>query len=88
MSQKKLTSVIFLFVGMVCLEKNKMALVPLMRLDGRRDLPPPCDKREELFAFKISQVALSGQDRRVWRENLAPADVLFTASAVATSGRG
>ena len=29
-------------------EKN-IVLVPLMRLDGKRDLPPPCAKRGKLF---------------------------------------
>ena len=42
----------------------------------------------ELFVVDISHVALSGPDRRVWREDLAPLDVLITAAAVATAGRG
>ena len=37
-----------LSLGMVCLETKKMVLVPSMRLDGRRDLPPTCAKRENL----------------------------------------
>ena len=65
-----------------------MVLVLLMCLDGRLDLPPPCAKRENSFAVKISQVAFSGPDRRVWREGLAPVDVLSTAAAVSTVGRG
>ena len=88
MSQTNLAWVIFLFVGMVCLDTKKMVLVPLICLYGRRDLPPPCAKRKKLFAVKISQVALSGPDQRVCREYLAPVDVLITAATVATAGRG
>ena len=65
-----------------------MVLVLLMRLDGRCDLPPPCAKRKNSFAVDISQVALSGPDQRFWREDLAPTDVLITASTVATAGCG
>ena len=72
----------------MCLETKNMVLISLMHLDGRRDLPPPCAKREKSFAVNISQVALSGPDQRVWREDLAPVDVLITAAAVATAGRG
>ena len=50
MSQKNLANVMFLFEGIVCLETKNMVSVPLMRLDGRRDLPPPCAKREIFFA--------------------------------------
>ena len=88
MSQKKLAYVFFLFEGIVCLETKKMVLVPLMRLDGRRDLPPPCAKRKNSFAVEISQVALSVLDRRVWREDLSPVDVLMNAAAVAMTGLG
>ena len=84
----KVGIVFCLFVGVVCLDTKKMALVPLMPLYGRRDLPPPCAKRENSFAVKISQVALSGPDRRVWREDLAPVDVLITEAAVTMAGRG
>ena len=73
---------IFLLDGIVCLDTNKMMLVPLIRFGGRRDLPPPCGKWKNSFSVKISQVALSGPDRRVWREDLAPVDVLMTASMV------
>ena len=65
-----------------------MALVPLMRLDGRRDLPPPCAKRKKLFAVDIYQVALSGPDQRVWSEDLAPVYVLINEAAVEMTGRG
>ena len=65
-----------------------MVLFPPMRLEGRRDVPPPCDKRKNLFAVDISQVALSGPDQRVCREYLVPVMVSITASAVATAGRG
>ena len=65
-----------------------MVLVPLMRLDGRHDLPPPYAKRKNSFAVKIPQVALSGPDRRVWREDLSPVDVFINASAVVTAGCG
>ena len=70
----------------MCLEKKKMVLVPLMRLDVRRDLPPPCAKRKNSFAVNISQVALSGPDRRVSTEYLAPVDMLMTAALVVTTG--
>ena len=63
-----------------------MVLVQLMRLGGRRDLLSPCAKRKNSFALEISQVDLSGTDRRVQREDLAPVDVLMTASAVAKAG--
>ena len=72
----------------MCLETKKMVLFALMRLDGSRDLPLPCAKRENSFAVKISQVALSGLDRRVWRENLASVDVLMIAVVVETTGIG
>ena len=57
-----------------------MVLVPSMRLDRRRGLPPPCAKRKNSFAEDISQVAFSGPDRRVWREYLAPVVVLIAAA--------
>ena len=65
-----------------------MVLLLLMRLDGRRDLPPPFAKQKKPFAVKISQVALSGTDWRVRRKDLTPVDVLITAATVATTGRG
>ena len=79
---------IFLFEVIVCLETKNMLLVPLMHLDGRCDVPPPCDKREKLLAVEISQVALLGPDRRVWRDDLDPVCVLMNATAVATVGIG
>ena len=88
MPHTKLAYVIFLFEGIVFLDTNKMVLVLLMRLDGRRDFPPPCAKRKNSFAVEISQVALSGLDRIFWREDLATVDVLMTASAVAIAGFG
>ena len=36
----------FLFEGIVCLDTKKTVSVLLMRLDGGRDLPPPCAKRK------------------------------------------
>ena len=72
----------------MCLETKKMVLVPLIRLDGRRALPPPFAKRKFIFAVKVSQVSLLGPDRRVWREYLAPVDVFIAAAAMATAGRG
>ena len=72
----------------MCLEKKKLVLVPLLSLYGKRDLPPPCAKQENSFAVDIYQVALSGPDQRVWREDLDPVDVLITAAVVATIGRG
>ena len=88
MSHTKLAYVIFVFGGIVCLETKNMVLVPLIHLDGRRDLPPPYAKRKNSFAVEISQVALSGTERRVWRDDLAPVDVLMTADALAMSGFG
>ena len=88
MSQTKLAYVIFCFEGIVCLETNNMVLVPLMRLYGRCDLPPPCAKRKNSFAVDIYQVSLSGPERRVWRDDLAPVDVLMSASAVAIAEFG
>ena len=78
----------FLSLGMVCLETKKMVLVPSMCLEGRRDLPPPCDKQKNSFAVEISRVALLGLDRRVWREDLEPIMESINATAVATTGRG
>ena len=72
----------------MCLETKNMVLVPLMRLDGSRDLPPPCAKRKNSFSVKISQVTLSGTDRRVWREDLVHVDVLMTEAVVETTGLG
>ena len=88
MSQTKLAYVIFLLEGIVCLDTNNIVLVPLIRLNGRRDLPPLCAERKNSFAVEISQVALSGTERRVWREYLASVDVLTTAAAVAMAGFG
>ena len=88
MSQTKLAYVIFLFEGIVFLETKKMVLVPLMRLGGRRDFPPPCAKQKILFDVEISQVALSGLERRVLREILDPVDMLMTAAAVVMAGFG
>ena len=65
-----------------------MVLIPLMILDGRQDLPPPCAKRGKWFAVKISQVALPGPDQRVQREDLALVDVLMNANTVEMAGRG
>ena len=42
----------------------------------------------KLFAVEISQVALSEPERRVWREDLTPVDVLTNAAAVAMAGFG
>ena len=78
----------FLFEGIVCQETKKMVLVPLMYMDRRHDLPPPCAKQKKSFDVDISQVALSGPDWRVLREDLAPVDVLMNAAAVATAGLG
>ena len=65
-----------------------MVLVSLMCLDGRRDLPPPWAKQKKSFAVEIYQVALSGTDWRVWREDLAPVVMLITEAAVAMAGHG
>ena len=73
---------------MVVLETKNMVLVPSMCLEGRRDLPPPCAKRKILFAVEISQVAFSGTDQRIWREDLDPVVVLITEADVETAGRG
>ena len=70
------------------LETKNMVLVPLICLDGRRGLPPPCAKQKNSFAIDISQVAFSGPDQRVWREDLAPVDVLMNTAAVDMTGLG
>ena len=88
MSHTKLAYVIFLLEGIVCLETKKMVLVLLMRLDRRRDLPTPCAKQKNSFAIEISQIALLGPERRVWREYLSPLGVLMTAAVVAIAGFG
>ena len=44
--------------------------------------------RENSFAVEISQVALSGPERKVWREDLVPVDMLMTAATVAIAGFG
>ena len=38
----------FLPLGMACLETKKMVSVPSTRLEGRRDLPPPCARRKKI----------------------------------------
>ena len=84
----KVGIVFCLFVGVVCLDTKKMALVPLMPLYGRRDLPPPCAKRENSFAVDIFQVALSGPNppSKLYDPNrFLP---MVTETAVATAGRG
>ena len=86
-SQTKLAYVIFLFGDIVCLETKNMMSVPLMRLDGRGD-SAILRLSGNVFAVEISQVALSGTERRIWREDLAPVDVLMTATAVAMAGFG
>ena len=88
MSQTKLAYIIFLFEGIVCLETNNMVLVPLMRLGGRSGLPPSCAKRKNSFAVDISQVALSGPERGVWREDLASVEMLMTVAVVEMAGFG
>ena len=65
-----------------------MVLVTSTRLEGRQDLPPPCARRKNSLAVVISQVAFSGLDHRLWREDLAPVMVLITVAAVAIMGRG
>ena len=52
-----------------------MVLVPLMCLDGRRDLTPPCAKWKKSFAVEIYKVDLSGPEQRVWREDLDSVEV-------------
>ena len=73
---------------MACLETKNILLVPSTRLEGRQYLPPPCARRKNLLAVEISQVTLSGPERRVWREDLAPVLVSITEAAVATMGQG
>ena len=73
---------------MACLEKKKIVLVPSTRLDGRWDLPQPCARRKTYLVVEISQVAFSGTERRVCREDLAPVLVSITAAAVANMGQG
>ena len=78
----------FFPLGMACLETNNMVLVTSTSLEGRRDLPPPCARRKKLLTVETSQVAFSGTDRRVWREDLAPVMVAITVATVATMGCG
>ena len=73
---------------MACLETKKIVLVTSTRLEGRGDLPPPCARRKNPLAVEISQVALLGQERRVWRDDLAPVLVLITAAVVEMIGQG
>ena len=60
----------FLFEGIVYLEIKKMVLVPLLRLDGSRDLTPLCAKQKKSFAVEIYQVACRGHigefGGRIW----------------------
>ena len=78
----------FWSLGKVCLETKKMVSVTSTRLEGRRDLPPPCARHKNSFVVEIYQVALSGTNWRVWREDLAPVMVSITVAAVARTGRG
>ena len=61
---------IFFFEGIVCLETKKMVLVPLMRLDGRRDLPPPCAKRKNRLLLRFPKLLCWGRSGefggRIW----------------------
>ena len=63
-------------------------LVPSTFLEGRQDLPLPCARRKYLLAVEISQVAFSGPEWRVRREDLAPVLVSITAELVAITGLG
>ena len=47
-----------------------------------------CSRRKKNLAMEISQVAFSGPERRVWRDDLALVSVSITEAAVATMGRG
>ena len=78
----------FLPLGIACLETKKIVLVPSTFLEGRQDLPLPCARRKYLLAVEISQVAFSGPERRVWREELAPVLVSINAAAVEMTGQG
>ena len=65
-----------------------MVSVLSTRLEGRRDLSPPSARRKNSLAVEISQVAFSGLDLKLWREDMAPVMVMITAEAVAKMGRG
>ena len=67
---------------------KKSVLVPSTPLEGRPDVPPPCDRRKYLLTVEISQVTFSRPERRVCREDLALVLVLITVAAVATMVRG
>ena len=71
-----------------CLEKKNNVLMPSTCLEGRQDLPLPCARRKYLLAVEISQVAFSGPEWRVRREDLAPVLVSITAELVAITGLG
>ena len=73
---------IFLPLGMACLETKNIVLVSSTRLEGRRDLPPPCARHKNSLAVEISQVAFLGLERRVCREELAPVFVSIAEAAV------
>ena len=49
-----------------------MVSAPSKRLDGIRDLPPPCSRQKHLLVVEIYQLAFSGPDQRVWIEDLSP----------------
>ena len=87
MSQTKLVHVVFLPLGIACLETKNIVLVPSTRLDGRPDLPLPCVRRKSSLEVEISQFAFSGTELRVCREDLAPVLVSITEAAVAMMGR-
>ena len=70
------------------MEKNKIVLVPPTRLEGRKNFPLPCTRRNKYLAVEISQVDFSGSEQRVWGEDLAPLLVSITTEAVAKMGQG
>ena len=78
----------FFTYGDGLLETKEIVLVFLTRLEGRRDLSPPCDRPKKSLVVEIYQVTFSGPERRVWREDLAPVLVSITAEEVEKMGRG
>ena len=78
----------FLPLGVECLETKKMVLAPSTSLEGRRDLSQPYSRQKTLLVVEISQVAFSGPEQKVWREDLVPVMVSIPAAALVTTGRG
>ena len=58
---EKLAYVFFLFEGILCLETKNMVLVPLIGLDERRDLLPPCANRKNSLLLRFPKLLCRGR---------------------------